>query len=78
MSISPETSTLPSTTTTTVSSGTSETTIGTSVRPTAASHPIQCTVCKVNPQLCFVLTKVEMCPESYCINEVTNKEDGSK
>ncbi|XP_052259949.1 coadhesin-like [Dreissena polymorpha] len=39
---------------------------------------IHCTVCKVNPQLCFVLTKVEMCPDSYCINEVTNKEDGSK
>ncbi|XP_052261543.1 MAM and LDL-receptor class A domain-containing protein 1-like [Dreissena polymorpha] len=54
------------------------------VKPSIASRTnvtntaIQCTLCKVNPQLCFVLTKVEMCPDSYCINEVTNKEDGSK
>ncbi|XP_052253855.1 uncharacterized protein LOC127860085 isoform X2 [Dreissena polymorpha] len=65
MSSPPETST--PTTTTTGPRGTSETTTA-----------IQCTLCKVNPQLCFVLTKVEMCPDSYCINEVTNKEDGSK
>ncbi|KAH3893363.1 hypothetical protein DPMN_017510 [Dreissena polymorpha] len=78
MSSPPETSTLPPTTTTTGARGASETTTGTAVRPTAAPHPINCTLCQFNPQLCFAQTKVEMCPDSYCINEVTNKEDGSK
>ena len=42
--------------------------------------PVECTVCKVNPQLCFVLTKKTQCefPKNTCISEVTNKEDGSK
>ncbi|XP_052236313.1 multiple epidermal growth factor-like domains protein 10 isoform X7 [Dreissena polymorpha] len=78
MSSPPTTSTFPPTTTTRGYIGLSETTTGTAVRPTAAPQPIQCTVCKVNPQLCFVLTKLETCPDSYCINEVTNNEDGSK
>ena len=42
--------------------------------------PIECTVCKVNPQLCFVLTKKTQCefPKNTCISEVTNQQDGSK
>jgi type IV pilus assembly protein PilA len=42
--------------------------------------PIECTVCKVNPQLCFVLTKQTQCefPKNTCISEVTNYDDGSK
>jgi len=42
--------------------------------------PVECTVCRVNPQLCFVLTKKTQCefPKNTCISEVTNKADGSK
>lgn len=52
-------------------------------KPTGMSDPyapVECTVCKVNPQLCFVLTKKTQCefPKNTCISEVTNKEDGSK
>jgi len=42
--------------------------------------PVECTVCRVNPQLCFVLTKKTQCefPKNICISEITNAADGSK